>query len=238
MDIESRFLLPEKEGGVYCLVGQAEGGCVHFCDLLNAPHILVGGYSGSGKSVFLRGVILSLILNYTPKEVGLVLVDSKQSGEFVVYDGVPHLLGKELSFALSEMECRQSGDRENQSTIVVLIDEFSALSDEEKEMVEILIQRGHGIGIHVILATQRVTKEVVSPALKEGLCTVVSCALKEKKDSKFALGKKGAEKLLGNGDMLYKDRGGAIMRLQAGYVQERDVQKIVRAVKEKYPCGG
>ena len=76
-EIMERSQLPEKENGLYCLIGQSEDGAVHFCDILKAPHILVGGCTGTGKSVLLRGVVLSLIMNYTPDEVGRILLDTK-----------------------------------------------------------------------------------------------------------------------------------------------------------------
>ena len=237
-DLLSKNHLPDKNKGLYCLIGQAENGEVYFCDITKAPHILVGGCTGSGKSIFLRGVVLSLIMNYTPDEVGLVLLDTKQHCEFVVYDDVPHVLGKELRLAEEELARRLSStdDCDKQKKIVVIIDEYWELSrnPKDKEIVEKLLRCGHGVGIHVIMATQGVGKHVLTPAIKENLCTIVCCVVAEKGDSRFMLGKYGAEKLLGKGDMLYKDRGGNIKRLQAGYVFERDTQEIVERIKEKY----
>ena len=237
-DIISQNQLPDKNNGLYCLIGQAENGEVHFCDITKAPHILVGGYSGSGKSIFLRGVILSLIMNYTPDEVGLVLLDTKQHCEFVVYDNVPHVLGKELRLAEEELDRRlASADSfDKQKKIVVMIDEYAELSrnPQDKAIVEKLLQFGAGVGIHVVMATQRLAKEVITPAFQASISTVVCCRVGEKSTSKFALGKYGAEKLLGRGDMLYKDGGGNITRLQAGYVFEHDTQGIVERIRAKY----
>ena len=230
-----------KKDGLYCLIGQTEKGEVYFCDITKAPHILVGGCTGSGKSIFLRGVVLSLIINYTPDEVGLILLDTKQHAEFVVYDDVPHVLGTELRLAEEEMECRlASPDGYGaQKKIVVIIDEYAELSNnpQTRKTVEKLVQHGHGVGIYVIMATQRLAKEVITPALKEGLSTVICCAVGEKSTSKFALGKYGAEKLLGKGDMLYKDCGGVITRVQSGCVFERDVQDVVQKIRDKYKQG-
>ena len=230
--------LTKRDNGLYCLIGQSQDGAVHFCDITNAPHILVGGYSGSGKSIFLRGVVLSLIMNYTPDEVGLVLLDTKQHCEFVVYDKTPHVLGNELAHAEEELERRLSSSDsfKNQKKIVVMIDEYAELSrnPQEKAIVEKLLQYGHGVGIHVIMATQRLAKDVITPALQTNLSTIVCCRVGEKSTSKFALGKYGAEKLLGKGDMLYKDGSGMITRLQSGYVFNQDVQEIVKRIKEKY----
>ena len=230
--------LPDKEKGLYCLIGQAENGEVHFCDITKAPHILVGGCTGTGKSIFLRGVVLSLIMNYTPDEVSLVLLDTKQHCEFVVYDEVPHVLGKELAHAEEELECRLSSadDFDKKKKIVVIIDEYAELSrnPQTRKTVEKLLQHGHGVGIHVITATQRLAKDVITPALQTNLSTIVCCRVGEKSTSKFALGKYGAEKLLGKGDMLYKDGSGMITRLQSGYVFNQDVQEIVERIKEKY----
>ena len=231
-------VLPDKNNGLYCLIGQAENGEVHFCDITKAPHMLVGGCTGSGKSVFLRGVVLSLIMNYTPDEIGLILLDTKQHCEFVVYDEAPHVLGKELRFAEEELERRLSSKDccDKKKKIVVMIDEYAELSrnPQTRKTVEKLIQYGHGMGIHVVMATQRLAKEVITPAFQALISTVICCRVGEKSTSKFALGKYGAEKLLGKGDMLYKDGGGTITRLQAGYVFEHDTQEIVQRIKEKY----
>lgn len=229
---------PEDKNGLYCLIGQAQDGSVHFCDILKAPHILVGGCTGTGKSVFLRGVVLSLIINYNPNELGLILLDTKKHCEFVVYDDIPHVVGLKIEDAESELKRRLSiGEGFNErKKIVVIIDEYAELSYDKKtkEIVEKLVQHGHGVGIHVIMATQRVAKDVITPILQDNLSTVVSCAVAEKRDSKFVMGKYGAEKLLGKGDMLYKDSGGTIVRVQSGYVGNQGVQDIVQAIIEKY----
>jgi S-DNA-T family DNA segregation ATPase FtsK/SpoIIIE len=118
----------------------------------------------------------------------------------------------------------------------VIIDEYAELSYDKKtkEIVEQLVQHGHGVGIHVIMATQRVAKDVITPVLQCNLTTVVSCAVAEKRDSKFVIGKYGAEKLQGSGDMLYQDSGGNIVHIQSGYVGNQGVQDIVQAIIEKY----
>ena len=237
-EIMGRSQFPEKGNGLYCLIGQAEDGTVHFCDILKAPHILVGGCTGTGKSVLLRGVVLSLIMNYTPDEVGLILLDTKKHCEFVVYDDIPHVGGLKIEDVEAELKRRLAlGEGFNeQKKIVVIIDEYAELSYDKKtkEIVEKLVQRGHGVGIHVIMATQRVAKDVITPILQDNLATVIACRVAEKRDSKFVIGKYGAEKLLGRGDMLYKDSGGNIVRVQSGYVGNQGVQDIVQAIIEKY----
>ena len=234
-DIIEKNQLPEKGNGIYCLIGQAEDGAVHFCDILKAPHILVGGCTGTGKSILLHGVILSLIINYTPSEVGLILLDTKRC-EFVVYDNVPHIVGRSLEDAEKEMERRLSLNDHNEKPIIVIIDEYAELSYDKKtkSIVEKLVQYGHGVGIHVIMATQRVAKDVITPILKENLSTVIACALVEKRDSKFIIGKYGAEKLRGYGDMLVKDIGGEIVRVKSGCVSNSDLQEVVQKIMEKY----
>ena len=230
--------LPEKGKGLYCLIGQAENGEVHFCDITSAPHILVGGCTGSGKSIFLRGVVLSLIMNYTPDEVGLILLDTKHHAEFVVYDNVPHVLGTDIKQADEELERRLSAKEScaTQKKIVVIIDEYVELSfdSKNKKIVEKLAREGAGVGIHVVMVTQRVAKDVITPALQECFQTVVCGVVVDKKTSKFMLGETGAEKLRGYGDMLYKDRGGHIVRVQSGYVGNCGVQEIVERIKVKY----
>lgn len=240
-EIMGRGQLPEKASGLYCLIGQAEDGTVHFCDILKAPHILVGGCTGTGKSVLLRGVVLSLIMNYTPDELGLILLDTKKHCEFVVYDDIPHVVGLKIEDAEAELKRRLAGEGFNeQKKIVVIIDEYAELSYDKKtkEIVEQLVQLGAGVGIHVIMATQRVAKDVIIPILQDNLATVIACRVAEKRDSKFVIGKYGAEKLQGNGDMLYKDSGGNIVRVQSGYVGNQGVQDIVQAIIEKYKRAG
>lgn len=236
-EIIEKNQLPDKDNGLYCLIGQAQDGSVHFCDILKAPHMLVGGRSGSGKSVFLRGVILSLMMNYTPDEVGLVLLDPKHHTEFIVYDEAPHVLGTELVCAERELERRLAlrDTCKKQKPIVVIIDEYAEFfyDKQSREVVEKLVQRGYGMGIYVILATQRLAKDVLTPVLKENLSTVVMCAVGDKKTSKFVLGQYGAEKLYGSGEILYKDGGGNIVRLQVGYADNQSVQDIVQALKGK-----
>ena len=204
-EIMERSQLPEKGNGLYCLIGQAEDGTVHFCDILKAPHILVGGCTGTGKSVLLRGVVLSLIMNYTPEEVGLILLDTKKHCEFVIYDDIPHVIGVKIEDAEAELERRLAlGKGVNEGKkIVVIIDEYAELSYDKKtkEIVEKLVQCGHGVGIHIIMATQRVAKDVITPILQGNLATVISCRVAERRDSRFVIGKYGAEKLQGNGDM-------------------------------------
>lgn len=237
-ELMGRRRLPEKERGLYCLVGQSEDGVVRFCDILKAPHILVGGCSGAGKTELLQGVLLSLIMNYTPDEVGIVLLDPKKHCEFVVYEDIPHVVGLKIESAEAELKRRLalSGNFRESKKIVVIIDEYAGLSYDKKtkEIVEKLVQFGDSVGIHVIMATQRVAKDVITPVLQCKLPTVVSCALAERKDSKFLIGEYGAEKLQGKGEMLYKDRSGNIVRVQSGYVGSQDVQDIVQAIIEKY----
>ena len=241
-EIMGRSQLPKKGNGLYCLIGQAEDGTVHFCDILKAPHILVGGCTGTGKSVLLRGVVLSLIMNYTPDEVGLILLDTKKHCEFVVYDDIPHVVGLKIEDAEAELKRRLAlGEGFNeQKKIVVIIDEYAELSYDKKtkEIVEQLVQLGAGVGIHVIMATQRVAKDVITPILQDNLATVIACRVADRRDSKFVLQKYGAEKLQGNGDMLYKDSGGTIVRVQSGYVGNQGVQDIVQAIIEKYKRAG
>jgi S-DNA-T family DNA segregation ATPase FtsK/SpoIIIE len=240
-EIMERSQPPEKGNGLYCLIGQSGDGTVHFCDILKAPHILIGGCTGSGKSVLLRGVVLSLIMNYTPDEVGLILLDTKQHCEFVVYDNVPHIMGVKIEDAAMELERRLAlaEGLGGQKKIVVIIDEYAELSYDKKtkEIVEKLVAFGAAVGIHVIMATQRVAKDVLTPVLKEKLSTVISCAVADRADSRFVIGKCGAEKLRGSGDMLCKDNEGNVVRMQSGYVGNQGVQDIVQAIIEKYKRG-
>lgn len=236
----------QKDNGLYVLIGQAEDGAVHFCDITKAPHIFVGGCTGTGKSVFLHGVIFSLLLNYNPQEVKVALIDTKHT-EFGVYKNVPHLaygVDENICVVLegleNEMELRvplvQNGSKWQGQRIVVIIDEYACLTTTDKERVEKLVRLGHGVGIHVITATQRFTGECVSPIIKACSPTIVAFYVATKRDSLSLFGRKdvGAERLKGKGDGLYQDKAGRVVHLQTGYVSNKDIEEIAQTVIEKY----
>ena len=217
---------------LHCLIGQAQDGKVHFCNILNAPHILVGGCTGSGKSMLLHNIILSLATRYSPKEVGLVLLDAKET-EFRVYNNLPHLLYKErtVQFRLNQLEEKLNEQKTLGQKIVVVIDEYSILNYEEKQVVEKLVRLGHGVGIHVILATRRVAN--VSSVIKACAQTVIACKVADEIESLALLGETGAELLRGKGEMLYCSKHQKNRRFTSGYASKEDIKNIVEKVKMK-----
>ena len=217
---------------LYCLIGQAQDGKVHFCNLANAPHILVGGCTDSGKSMLLHNMILSLAKRYSPKEVGLVLLDPKET-EFSVYHNLPHLLYKErtVQFCLNQLEEKLNEQKTTEQKIVVVIDEYSILADKEKQIVEKLVRLGHGVGIHVILATQRVAN--VSSVIKACAQTVIACKVADEIESLALLGETGAELLSEKGEILYRSQHQKNRRFTSGYASKEDIKNIVEKVKMK-----
>lgn len=233
----------EADDGVYCIIGQTTDKVVHFCDITKAPHIVVGGCTGSGKSVLLHSIILSLITNYSPDKVGLVLLDSKGT-EFGLYRDLPHVLygNKEINDSLRELlvelaRRKRLRTKENQpftQRVAVIIDEYSLLDKEAQKIVKRLVRLGHGMGIHVVLASQRITRAYVPTDIRIYAETMVACRVATKADSYYLLGEHGAETLQGYGDMFYRDRSGECIRLTSGYASGKDIQAIVELVKEKY----
>ena len=233
----------ETDDGVYCIIGQTTDKVVHFCDITKAPHIVVGGCTGSGKSVLLHSIILSLITKYSPDKVGLVLLDLKGT-EFGLYCDLPHVLYEDNDSnvslrALSVELARRKRlfTKENQpftQRVVVIIDEYSLLDKEAQKIVKRLVRLGHGMGIHVILASQRVTRAYVPTDIRIYAETMVACRVATKADSYYLLGEHGAETLQGYGDIFYRDRSGERIRLTSGYASGKDIQAIVEIVKEKY----
>ena len=215
---------------LHCLIGQAQDGKVHFCNLANAPHILVGGCTGSGKTMLLHNIILSLARSYSPKEVGLVLLDAKET-EFGVYNNLPHLLYKDrtVRFCLDQLETKLNEQKTLEQKIVVVIDEYSILNYEEKQIVEKLVRLGHGVGIYVILAVQRVAN--VSPVIKACAQTVIACKTENEIESLALLGETGAELLSGQGEMLCRGQHQKPRRFTSGYASREDIKNIVEKVK-------
>lgn len=215
-----------NEAGTFCVVGQTAERVTHFCNLSRAPHMLVGGCSGSGKSVVLHGVILSLAVNYSPRELELVLVDPKDV-EFTAYDGLPHVRRADLSTVEEELARRKAGEKR----LVVVIDEVALLDERDRKITEKLVRDGQGGGISVVFATQRVMSDNLSRVLKAGAPTVIACHLSSKLESRALLGAAGAEKLNERGEIIYKDGSGKFVELQSFYTTGRERQELVEKIK-------
>lgn len=221
-----------------------------------APHMLIAGATGSGKSVYLNNLILGFASYNEPKDLGLILIDPKQV-EFAPYENLPHLMCpiinsvdiaiNTLNSLCNTMEKRYSilkrkKQRDNNSNvfskIVVIIDELADLMLTNKKAIETplvkLAQKGRACGIHLILATQRPTVNVVTGLLKANIPTRIAFSMSSMRDSMVILDYKGAEELLGKGDCLVKlpDRLKPI-RLQAPYVSNNYVLQQTRDLPKR-----
>lgn len=244
IDVE---LAPAAKSSLELPIGVDVYGESHTIDLAKAPHLLVAGSTGSGKSVALSVFINSLIKNNTTIDLGLVLIDPKRS-EFVVYDEVQHLLApvitesedviKTLDWAVEEMErryqllksekCRNIEAFRSQGgamqSIVIIIDELAdlMLSTQGKDIetaLTKLAQKSRASGIHLIAATQRPSVDVVTGILKANFPTRLAFMTATQVDSKVILDENGAEKLIGNGDCLLMQPRKGITRLQGYYTK-------------------
>jgi DNA segregation ATPase FtsK/SpoIIIE, S-DNA-T family len=276
-----------------CLGKSIGGDCV-IVDLARMPHLLIAGTTGSGKSVAINTMILSLVYRLRPEECRLIMVDPKML-ELSVYDGIPHLLTPvvtdpkkavvALKWAVREMEerykkmsklgvrnidgynaraaealasdetitrtvhtgyNRESGEAiyeketielELLPYIVVIVDEMADLMMVAGKDIEGAIQRiaqmARAAGIHVILATQRPSVDVITGTIKANFPTRISFQVTSKIDSRTILGEQGAEQLLGQGDMLYMAGGGRISRVHGPFVSDDEVEKVVRHLKSQ-----
>lgn len=250
-----------SQPGLHVPVGVTPDGNVHWVDLTALPHMLVAGSTGSGKTMFLYSLIVSLVWFYRPEDLHLILVDPKET-DFVYFNGLPHLGGRPVitdpEAAVTEMmnlitqelahrtqrlttamardirsyNQKVPGDR--LAPIVVVVDEFADLadvmSDSQREQfdtaVRRLAQRARNVGIHLVIATQRPSADIVSGVLKSNLPCRVSFRLASQVDSRTILDQGGAEKLLGNGDMLFSWNG-RVVRLQGFYVPEEEIMELL-----------
>lgn len=274
------------------ILGKDIGGNPIIADLARMPHLLVAGTTGSGKSVSVNTMILSLLFRLTPDQCKFIMIDPKML-EFSIYDGIPHLLTPvvtdpkkavvALKWAVREMEnryramsklgvrnidgynerikeARQSGEIlmrrvqtgfdpdtgkpifENQSLdvtplpyIVVVVDEMADLMLVAGKDIETAVQRlaqmARAAGIHLIMATQRPSVDVITGTIKANFPTRISFMVTSKIDSRTILGEQGAEQLLGQGDMLYMAGGGRIVRVHGPFVKDTEVERIVQFLK-------
>ncbi|WP_336287508.1 FtsK/SpoIIIE family DNA translocase [Bartonella sp. CB60] len=282
----------ESKAKLGLALGKSIGGESVIADLAKMPHLLVAGTTGSGKSVAINTMILSLLYRMTPEQCRLIMVDPKML-ELSVYDGIPHLLTPvvtdpkkavvALKWAVREMEERYSKmskvgvrnidgfnarlkEAENQGEtmvrtvqvgfdhetgepiyetetldlspmpyIVVIIDEMADLmmvaGKDIEGAVQRLAQMARAAGIHVIMATQRPSVDVITGTIKANFPTRISFSVSSKIDSRTILGEQGAEQLLGQGDMLFMMGGGRIQRVHGPFVSDDEVEQVVAHLK-------
>ena len=223
-------------------------------DLSSMPHLLIAGTTGSGKSVCINTIILSLIYKHTPDVCKFILIDPKML-ELSTYEGIPHLLcpviteakkaASVLGWVVKEMESRYrlmtkvgvrniDGYNEKHKVkmpyIVVIVDEMSDLmlvaGKEIENYIQKLSQMARAAGIHIIMATQRPSVDVITGTIKANFPTRISFQVTSKIDSRTILGEQGAEQLLGKGDMLYMSSANRITRIHAPYVSEIEIDKV------------
>lgn len=277
----------EAKGSLPIILGKDIAGEPIIADLAAMPHLLVAGTTGSGKSVGLNVILLSLLYRFTPAELRLILIDPKVL-ELKTYDDIPHLLSpvvtepaksvRALKWAVEEMERRyrmmsaissrnihsfnekvsaaiakgkplgrrvQTGfdpetgeplfeeeqlDYAPLPQIVLIVDELADLMVTVGKEIEVLIQRlsqkSRAAGIHLIMATQRPSVDVITGVIKANLPTRISFKVTSRIDSRTILGEQGAEQLLGKGDMLYKPNTGAMVRVHGPFVSDEEVEAV------------
>ena len=265
--IESREFIKSKSHLSFCL-GKDISGNSKICDLAKMPHLLVAGATGSGKSVCLNSLIISLLYKSSPEDLRLILIDPKRV-EFYVYNGLPHLMLPDViteadkainafNWAINEMERRfqlfqdtnvknlaeynalpeiLNGTKPKMPMIVIIVDELADLMLTNKRDVEDKIMRiaakARAAGIHLVLATQRPSVDVITGTIKANLPSRIAFSVTSFADSKTILDGGGADKLLGKGDMLYApiDYPEA-KRIQGAFVSNDEVKAIVEFIKQ------
>ena len=228
-------------------------------DLASMPHLLIAGTTGSGKSVCINTIILSLLYRHTPDRCKFILIDPKML-ELSTYEGIPHLLcpviteakkaASVLGWVVKEMESRyrlmtKEGVRNIDGYngkhklpmpyIVVVVDEMSDLmlvaGKEIENYIQKLSQMARAAGIHIIMATQRPSVDVITGTIKANFPTRISFQVTSKIDSRTILGEQGAEQLLGKGDMLYMYSANRIVRIHAPFVSDNEIEKINNSLR-------
>ena len=291
--LESNIFV-SKDDGIPLSLGKNIGGEPTIADLSRMPHLMIAGTTGSGKSVGINGMILSILYRFRPDECRLIMVDPKMI-ELSVYDGIPHLLSPVitnpkkavvgLKWVVREMddrynrmsklsvrtmeafnekaeEYRRKGKKfkrkihtgyddetgqplyseeeieaKKMPFIVVVIDEMADLMlvarNDIEHLVQSLAQKARAAGIHLIMATQRPSVDVVTGTIKANFPTRIAFQVASKIDSRTILNEMGAEQLLGRGDMLYMSDGGKVVRVHGPFVSDDEVERVVGFIRKQ-----
>ncbi len=253
-EIFSNTSFNKKDNKLSIALGKSISGIPFVGDLSSMPHLLIAGTTGSGKSVCINTIILSLLYKHTPDKCKFILIDPKML-ELSTYEGIPHLLcpviteakkaASVLGWVVKEMESRyrlmtrvgvknidsyNSKHKLPMPYIVVIVDEMSDLmlmaGKEIEGYIQKLSQMARAAGIHIIMATQRPSVDVITGTIKANFPTRISFQVTSKIDSRTILGEQGAEQLLGKGDMLFMSSANRIIRIHAPYVSESEIEKI------------
>jgi S-DNA-T family DNA segregation ATPase FtsK/SpoIIIE len=275
--IESR-LFKESTSKLTIALGKTIDGLNYVSDLAKMPHLLIAGTTGSGKSVGVNSLLLSILYRARPDEVKLILIDPKRL-ELGLYEDIPHLAtpiivdpkpaARALRWAVGEMERRYkelagwgvrnidgyNAERERRNTvkdfdengepwtrmpyIVIIIDELADLmmtsGHEVEDSITRLAQMARAVGIHLVLATQRPSVDVITGLIKANFPSRISYRVSSKVDSRTILDTNGAEHLLGRGDMLFLPPGSSrLLRVHGAYVDESEINKIVSHIKAQW----
>ena len=258
-EIISNERFQKKEIKLPIALGKGISGIPVVGDLTAMPHLLIAGTTGSGKSVCINTIIVSLLYKLTPDLCKFILIDPKML-ELSAYEGIPHLLtpvitdskkaASALGWTVREMNSRyklmsKEGVRNidgynakhklKMPYIVVVVDEMSDLmliaGKEIENYIQKLSQMARAAGIHIIMATQRPSVDVITGTIKANFPTRISFRVSSKIDSRTILGEQGSEQLLGNGDMLFMSSANKIVRIHGPYVSEKEIEKITNVLR-------
>jgi len=258
-EIISNERFKKKEIKLPISLGKSISGIPLVGDLVAMPHLLIAGTTGSGKSVCINTIIVSLLYKLTPDLCKFILIDPKML-ELSAYEGIPHLLtpvitdskkaASALGWTVREMNSRyklmsKEGVRNidgynakhkyKMPYIVVVVDEMSDLmlvaGKEIENYIQKLSQMARAAGIHIIMATQRPSVDVITGTIKANFPTRISFRVSSKIDSRTILGEQGSEQLLGNGDMLFMSSANRIVRIHGPYVSEKEIEKITNVLR-------
>ena len=258
-EIISNDKFQKKEIRLPIALGKSISGTPIVGDLTNMPHLLIAGTTGSGKSVCINTIIVSLLYKLSPNLCKFILIDPKML-ELSTYEGIPHLLSpvitdakkatSALAWTVKEMNSRyklmskvgvrnidgyNAKHKLKMPYIVVVVDEMSDLmlvaGKEIENYIQKLSQMARAAGIHIIMATQRPSVDVITGTIKATFPTRISFQVSSKIDSRTILGEQGAEQLLGKGDMLFMSSANRIIRIHGPYVSEQEIERIANTLR-------